>query len=117
LHDRLGLASHTLTGTIADFTAAVQDGIKAKVATELSVPSSEVTLAIVPASVRMTISVAVASFATASTASTAAAALAAQMTSTDAASTSLSTSTRAVTVESIVAFPSVVDASASESTR
>jgi len=99
-----------LSGSITDFTSSVQDALRAKIASELGVNLLDVSLIIVPASVRVTIEV---SFMSATEASRASATLSTQMTSTNAASAFLSTSVFAVTVESIVTAPVVVAAEGS----
>ena len=87
----------------------MRDAIKVKIANELGVSVSAITLTVAAASVRLAVTVALAS---AEQARSAASTLSAQMASTSAASSFLSTSSLAITVVTIAAAPSVVENSA-----
>ena len=93
------------SGTVDDYTPAVQDELKTKVAEEVGVDASDVELTVTAASVRLAFRITVASEAAATAA---ASTLETNVASTSAASTFLTVASLTVTVESIALAPSVV---------
>ena len=102
-----------VAGDVSDFTPAVETAMRQKVADQVGAPIENVAMTVESASVRITFMI---DLPTATEATTAAALLSTQLASTSSASTFLTTTERAVTVESVATQPSTVaeDGSMSE---